>query len=295
MKRSYDGGKTWTPLEVFYSNSSAVESNVIGNAAPIQDQMTGRIFLPFCRNNEEVWMSYSDDDGINWSTPVYQPHLTHSDWKWIGLGPPGGIQLSSGRLLVPAYHTNKWKGDGCASRGHTLYSDDHGETWSIGSEDFGRPYLANECQAVELANGSVLINARTVLNHRVQVISNDGGLTFGDPYIPKELVQPLEGCEGSLVRDNLSNKLYFSDPYSHSVVRVNMTIYESSDEGLTWQYLTTVDKGSVAYSSLQVIPPSNADLTIQNKSSLVILYERSNQPSLVFEPDEIVFWRVRLP
>lgn len=242
--------------------------------------------MPFCRNNEEVWMSYSDDDGMTWSTPVYQPQLVVSGWQWMGLGPPGGIQLASGRLLIPGYHTNKWKGDGCASRGHTIYSDDHGVSWRLGSEDFGRPYLANECQAVELQNGSVLINARTVSNHRIQVVSHDGGVTFDEPYVVQGLQQPLEGCEGSLVRDASSGKLYFSDPISTSVLRMNMTIFESNDEGLTWQHYVTVDQGSVAYSSLQIIPE-------EKEFPLEILYERSNQPSLVFEPDEIIYWRVK--
>lgn len=220
---------------------------------------------------------------MTWSTPTYQPHLTHSDWKWIGLGPPGGIQLSSGRLLIPAYHTIKWKGDGCDSRGHIVYSDDHGATWSLGSEDFGAPYLANECQAVELKNGSVMINARTVTNARVQVISDDGGLTFGEPYVPETLHQPLEGCEGSIVRDSVNDIFYFSDPFSTSVVRMNMTIFQSKDEGLTWQHLVTVDRGAVAYSSMQIIP---------GKQELEILYERSNVTQLVFDPDEIVYWTV---
>jgi sialidase-1 len=283
VKRSLDNGNTWSALSVLYSNSTADDTNVIGNAAPVQDSTTGRIWMPFCRNNEEVWLSYSDDDGVSWSTPTFQPHLSHSDWKWIGLGPPGSIQLSTGRLLIPAYHTIKWKGDGCASRGHTIYSDDHGVTWAIGSEDFGRPFLANECQAVELKNGSVLINARTVTNLRIQVISNDGGLTFGEPYVPTDLHQPLEGCEGSLVRDPVNDVLYFSDPYSTSVIRMNMTIFASKDNGLTWNHHVTVDRGAVSYSSMQMIPETN---------EVEILYERSNVTQLVFDPDEIVYWKV---
>ena len=118
-----------------------------------------------------MYTTYSDDDGLTWAAPTHQPQLVLPDqaWKWVGLGPPGGIQLTSGRLLVPGYHTNKWKGDGCASRGHTILSDDGGVTWRIGSAEFGAPYLANECQAVQLRNGSVLINARTVTNKRIQV------------------------------------------------------------------------------------------------------------------------------
>ncbi len=284
-KRSLDNGQTWNTLGLVYTNSTLEEYNVVGNAAPVQDRDTGRIWLPFCRNNEQVFISFSDDDGQTWSSPVYHPELVHSDWKWVGLGPPGGIQLTSGRLLIPGYHTIKWKGDGCASRGHTIYSDDHGATWSIGSAEFGQPYLANECQAVELQNGSVLINARTVTNQRVQVVSNDGGLTFGEPFVPDLLLQPLEGCEGSLVRDSSKDVLYFSDPFTRSVVRTNMTIFKSHDNGITWDYFVNVDTGSVAYSSLQV----NAQT-----SELELLYERSEQASLVFEPDEIVYWKISI-
>jgi sialidase-1 len=280
MKRSEDNGQTWSALSLFYSNSSMTEVAVIGNAAPVQDKSSGRIFVPFCRNNEEVFISYSDDDGITWSQPISQPQLVHSSWKWVGLGPPGGIQLSSGRLLIPGYHTTLIKGDGELSRGHTIYSDDHGLTWSIGSSRFGFPYLSNECQAVELRNGSVLINARTFLNHRMQIISHDGGITFEQPYIANTLLQPLEGCEGSIVRDEKNGILYFSDPYDTSLVRMNMTIFSSYDEGLTWNTLTNVDRGSVAYSSLQVRPESVVEL----------LYERSDTPSVVFEPDEIVYY-----
>ena len=279
-KRSFDNGMTWSPLKLFYSNSSDIESNVIGNAAPVQVSSTGRIYVPFCKNNEIVFISYSDDDGATWSEPVYHPELILNGWKWVGLGPPGGIELESGRLLVPGYHTNLIKGDGLLSYGHTIYSDDHGLTWSLGSVEFGRPYLSNECQAIQLKNNSILINARTVTNNRIQVISNDEGMTFEHPYVVDTLTQSFEGCEGSIIRNKQTNKLYFSDPISKSLTRLNMTIFESIDEGLTWKSLYTVDEGAVAYSSLQLLP---------NNLGIELLYERSDEINLVFEPLEIVY------
>lgn len=288
MKRSTDNGTTWSDIQVVYSNSSGDEVNVIGNAAPVQDASTGRIWVPFCKNNEIVYITYTDDDGLTFSDPVYMPDLVHSDWKWVGLGPPAGIQLSTGRLLIPSYHTVKYKGDGCASRGHTLYSDDHGATWAIGSAEFGAPYLSNECQAVELKDGSVLINARTVTNRRIQVTSTDGGLTFGPPVVVDSLYQPLEGCEGSMVRDPVSDTLYFSDPFTHTVTRVNMTILQSTDDGATWSVHKTVDAGSVSYSALSIVPAAKGAA----HSGLELLYERSDNITVVFDPDQIVYWRV---
>ena len=61
-----------------------------------------------------------------------------------------------------------------------ICSDDHGASWHIGyvwnSTDDAA--YSNECQAAELQNNTVLLNARTLLLHRSQAISHDGGLTF---------------------------------------------------------------------------------------------------------------------
>jgi sialidase-1 len=282
FKRSVDGGATWSALQVFHTNSSSTEYNVVGNAAPVQDRSTGRIWVPFCINNEIVFISYSDDDGATWSEPVFMPHLTLPNWKWVGLGPPAGIQLSSGRLLIPGYHTTLIKGDGELSVGHTLYSDNGGQDWAIGAAEFGGPYLSNECQAVELKDGSVMINARTLVSRRLQVVSRDGGLTFGEPYIVEGLTEPIEGCEGSLVVNSAKDTLYFSDPNNPSLIRQNMTVFSSKDDGLSWHVLATVDTGAVSYSAMQVHPDGG----------LSLLYERSNVKQAVFDPDEIVYYRV---
>ncbi len=171
------------------------------------------------------------------------------------------------------------------SKGHTLFSDDHGASWHIGSAEFGAPFLSNECQATELANSSVLINARTFTNNRIQVISNDGGVTFDAPYIVHNVSEPLEGCAGSIVRHTQSNLLYHSIPFTTTLTRVNMTVFVSADEGLNWAVLRTVDEGAVAYSSLTVDYKNNV---------LELLYERSDVIQTVFDPDEIRYVRITL-
>ena len=208
-KRSFNNGRTWSTMGIVWSNTTVDHPNVVGNAGIVQDHLTGRIWIPLCRNNEEVYITYSDNDGDTWSDPVYHPELVLGDWKWVGLGPPAGLQLTSGRLLIPGYHTTLYKGDGEVSKGHTLYSDDSGITWQIGSPEFGSPYLSNECQAVELKNTSILINARTVSTHRIQIMSHDGGLTFDEP----KRMEGVEGCEASIIRDPATNILYYSGIY----------------------------------------------------------------------------------
>lgn len=66
---------------------------MIGNAAPVQDRGSGRILVPFCRNNHDVLLKYSDDDGVSWSTATPVPSATMPQWRWIGLGPPGSVYI----------------------------------------------------------------------------------------------------------------------------------------------------------------------------------------------------------
>ena len=70
-----------------------LHNTVIGNAAPVQ-LSSGRILLPHTRNNSDVWLMSSDDDGVGWSTPRMLQNVTLPAWKWVGTGPPGSIQLT---------------------------------------------------------------------------------------------------------------------------------------------------------------------------------------------------------
>ncbi len=57
------------PADCPRSSADGSEVNVIGNAGPVQ-LPSGRILLPFCRNNHDTLLSYSDDDGVSWATPT---------------------------------------------------------------------------------------------------------------------------------------------------------------------------------------------------------------------------------
>jgi len=59
-------------------------------------------------------------------------------------------------------------------------SDDHGDTWHIGFvfNHTTDPSWGNECQAAELQNNTVLLNARDLTFSREQAYSSNGGLSF---------------------------------------------------------------------------------------------------------------------
>ena len=67
-----------------------------------------------------------------------------------------------------------------------------------------------------------------------------------------------------------------------------MTVFESRDNGMSWDVLVNVDRGAVSYSAMQVVSHERGG------SSLYLLYERSNSIQIVFDPDEIVLYRISL-
>jgi len=234
-------------------------------------------------------MTFSDDDGQIWQSQTSPPRdltpfVSQSGWNWVGSGPPGGIQLTSGRLLIPAYHGPFHGDDGTVTSGYVYYSDDHGTTWKKGGEigKYRNPTeWANEAQAVDLGNNTVLVHSRGVLTERLITVSTDGGVTFGNVQYAKGLSQPLDGCEGSTVRHPKSGFLYYSGmtPDSFTYKRYNMTFHVSQDQGSTWSYVKPIYQGAAAYSSLVILPDF----------SIGLLYEWAKELDPIFTPDVITY------
>lgn len=133
--------------------------------------------------------------------------LCSPDWATFALGPGHGIQLRSGRLLVPAYSYHidckECFGQLCKTTPHsfTFYSDDHGRGWRFG--EFIPNLQTGECQLVSVdeEDGSNVLycNARSPLGFRVQALSTDDGAVFHRGQLVQRLVEPPHGCHGSVV------------------------------------------------------------------------------------------------
>jgi len=212
-------------------------------------------------------------------------NVTLDSWRWVGTGPPSSIQLASGRVIVPSYH-GKIRGDFINNivHGHLMLSDDEGDTWRLGAvSSRWNDLMINENSAVQLTNGSVLVNARSLANPfinqvRIQAISNDQGQSFESMGFVRELPQPVNGCQGSTVRSEVTGHLFFSGPDS-KLFRTKLSIWMSKDEGGSWQKRVLVDMGASGYSSMQV----------QGSDIVSILYEQSDKVRFVMEPDRFIF------
>lgn len=137
------------------------------NPCPVYERESKTLFLFFITvpvgvsehkqihtNKNQARLCYitSQDTGKTWSDMT---DLTadvigeqEKDWATFAVGPGHGVQMKSGRLIIPAYaylcHSLKCKP---SSHAFTFYSDDKGSTWHLGKHVDGE---SNECQMAEI-------------------------------------------------------------------------------------------------------------------------------------------------
>lgn len=287
LRRSEDGGKTWGPMQLVYEEGGT-EAITIGNPCPVVDSDTGTIWLPFTRDNDDVLVTSSNDDGRTWTVPrKITSDVKSENWTWYATGPGNGIQLTrgpdKGRLVIPCDHRVRGIRDRSPSmRSHVLYSDDHGRTWKRGEATTA---AMNECAVVELSDGSLMLNMRSYRGKGCRAISlsSNGGLSWTEPYDETVLIEPV--CQGSLIQNEATETggegvLLFSNPASSSG-RHHLTVRTSFDEGKTWPISRLIEEGSSAYSCLCVLPKGRVGLVYERED-----YERITFTSLL--RDQIV-------
>jgi sialidase-1 len=264
LKRSEDGGATWSHQQLVWEDSG----NTCGNPAPVVDRESGVVWLLMTWNRGDdqekeiiagtsndtrrVFVTWSQDDGRSWAAPrEITEDVKKSSWTWYATGPGAGIQLErgrqAGRLIIPCDHIESITKHYYS---HVIYSDDHGASWRLGGTT--PRHQVNECQVVELANGRLLLNMRNydrAKKHRQVAFSEDGGNTWIEQRFDESLVEPI--CQASIRR--AGSAILFSNP-SDADQRINMTVQLSTDEGNSWRVLHRVHSGPSAYSDLAVLP-----------------------------------------
>ena len=54
------------------------------------------------KGTRTVWVTKSDDEGATWAKPIeITMGVKRPNWTWYATGPGVGIQMKSGRLVVP--------------------------------------------------------------------------------------------------------------------------------------------------------------------------------------------------
>lgn len=306
LRRSTDGGQTWEPAVRIAHQGPRLEGNpkkktggeheqTVNNPVAIVDRETGAIEFLYCINYARCYSMRSTDDGVTWSSPVditatFEPFRSKYDWKVIATGPGHGIQLKTGRLVVPIWLAYGKTGDHAPSAAATIFSDDHGRTWQAGDlavpneGEFGNP---NETMLTELSDGRVLLVTRSVskANRKLLTMSPDGARQWTKPVFHEQLWEPI--CMASITaHPSQAGTLIFSNPHSLGRdadgkeipagrgKRQNLSIKLSRDDGRTWPISKPLETGPSAYSDLAVIP--NGDVLCLYEGDKKIVCARFN-------------------
>lgn len=304
LRRSTDDGKTWSaPKSIanvegpkqknpFALKMKNVDPNDVtyNNPVLIADK-DGTVHMLFCLEYERVFYQRSDDDGLTFSKPAeitaaFEAFKKDYDWKVLATGPNHSIQLKTGRLVVPV-----WLSTGTGGNAHrpsvtaTIYSDDAGKTWKAGdiavpcTDEWINP---NETVAIELNDGSVMLNVRSESksHRRLVTISKDGATGWSTPKFDDALLEPI--CMGGIVRYNHEGKslILFSNPHNleggrestpepgKSRARKNVSVKISRDEGMTWPVNKTIEPGPSMYS----------DIAVTHSGTILCFYGRGTKP-----------------
>ena len=306
LRRSEDGGRTWSPRQKIAQVDGPKEKNPVAlaqglatpnevtynNPVAIVDRKTDSIHFVFCLEYMRCFYMRSDDDGKSFTKPIeitdtFLKFKSDYDLKVIATGPGHGIQLDNGRLLIPV-----WISTGTGGHAHrpsvtsVIFSDDHGKTWErgeIAGPDEGEFNIPNETVAIQLVDGDVLLNMRSEskADRRLLTRSKDGATDWSTPKFHPQLLEPI--CMASMIRlskmpESDRNRILFSNPDTldpvhgrkaepgKSRVRKNVTVQLSYDESESWPVKRIVEKGFSGYS----------DLAVTHDGTILLFYERGS-------------------
>jgi len=249
FSHSEDDGVTWSQMrEITRPNAT---KNVV-YASPVVDVQKGVVHLLYNRQISETWRISSTDNGATWSAPVNHT----AQLGPLCIGPPGGVQLPSGRLVSAAHRCD---GGGCLNL--AFYSDDHAESWKLGAAvESSAPITSlTESQLIDDGRSSTSLslfmraNSDNPLANHALATSDDGGETWSRATLLSALVGP--SCQGSIAR-RPGGGLLLSAPCSRDAGiggRQNLTVWsmdQAADGTVAVADATVIWAMPAAYSSL---------------------------------------------
>ncbi|HLR00377.1 MAG TPA: sialidase family protein [Sphingobacterium sp.] len=324
IHRSEDGGQTWEPIQIVMDMGEwgdlPQKFNGVSDAGILVDRNTGDIYIAglwmhglLDKNGNwiegldeesEEWdhqwrnkasqpgfdvkqtsqflIVKSTDDGKTWSKPVNVTKMGKKEEWWLWAPAPGqGITLEDGTLVFPTQGRDK--------NGHPFsnitYSKDGGKTWISTNPAVSEG--TTECMAVELTDGSVMLNMRansnrgdtTSTNGRAIAVTKDLGETWTEhPTSHNALPEPVSMA--SIIRhdykkgNSIQPFMLFSNPDSKTH-RNRLSVKVSDNDGENWDRYPTLmldELNSRGYSCLTSI----------DNETIGILYE-SSQADMVFQ------------
>lgn len=285
MRRSTDKGSTWSPTA--FITDDGLQPDGLNLGSVVVDEEVGSVILIYAIcfhlihcHPASTMMVESKDDGLSWSAP--KNLSVQLGIKAFAPGPGFGIQKryepAKGRLVVCGHGTLEGDGVFC------ILSDDHGKKWYNGAALKSIPYNQkkraldfnpDECQPVELTDGTIVINVRNQNNYhckcRLVVRSTDGGLSLPVEglYFDYTLVDPVVAA-GALQKDGV---MYFTNP-ANEQHRINLTLRWSVTDGKTWEEKAVqIWAGPSGYSCITSLNSGSAE----DRKYIYVIYEKGHK------------------
>ncbi|MBQ9995994.1 MAG: exo-alpha-sialidase [Clostridia bacterium] len=252
MKKSIDGGKTWSE-EVYIASGEG--KNTVNN--PVMAVMPdGKIVFVWLENYKRPFCKFSCDKGETWTERVeiidaFEEFRPDYAWTVAATGPGHGTVTKDGRIVLTVWLTSNITNIFAhhPSVAATMVSDDGGVTWHRGDilpiTEVPDP---NEACMAETSRG-LFMNIRNVSDkkRRYIAVSPDGVSGWHDLHIADNLIDPICAA-GMTAKDDV---LYFSNCRS-TEGRVNVSLSRSADFGETWESVLLNESGG--YSDVCVNP-----------------------------------------
>ena len=260
MRRSTDGGRTWSPISTLQENDIGTNAMSVSLLRASNDT----VLLTFLAKNgpEGTAVHYvrrSTDGGYTFGEPIlanvgHSQRIANND-RFLELRDPQGIHGDAGRITLTCR-------DYPGRIGVMVYSDDDGQTWQAGGSVPVRPDWGsqnfNEPGIVELDDGKLWMYGRTLMGFYGQSWSNDRGMTWSTPE-PMELLSPFTcpltgeripntpyteamGWAGDILL-TFANWDFVNYPREFNYTARNpLDAAISQDGGLTWTHVRTIEE-----------------------------------------------------
>jgi len=236
---SDDGGQSWHDKHVIQPNIGGM--NVM--SASLLRLQSGKIAFVYLLKNSTrnclPVMRLSEDEGESWTASAIVGD--HPGYHVVNNDRP--IQLSTGRILVPASISQDIRDRSLPQTVFCYYSDDEGRTWRAG-EAQGMDAPCQEPGLIELKDGSVLMIIRTTLGYIYQALSTHGG----ESWTNIERTGLVSPCAPATIKRFPSTNdlliLYNNNQEPDAAKRERrtpLTAALSKDEGKTWQLIKDVE------------------------------------------------------